>query len=248
MIDSAFTLIHNGIPREAPGSERSSRRALGLLGNPPNEALVLDMGCGPGQQTLVLADVLEGSRITAVDIYQPYLDQLQRTVDEQGLADRIEVINASMDALGIEPGSVDLIWAEGSAYSIGVENALRVWRPLLKSRGLLGFTELAWLIDERPGAAVEFWASGYPAMTDRAGNLAQLAGAGYEVIDSFVLPASDWWDDYYTPLLERLGSLEKQAMQGRNLAAAIESTRLEIEIYSRYGESFGYVFYSARRG
>ena len=69
MIDSAFTLIHNGIPREAPGSERSSRRALGLLGNPPNEALVLDMGCGPGQQTLVLADVLEGSRITAVDIY-----------------------------------------------------------------------------------------------------------------------------------------------------------------------------------
>lgn len=153
-----------------------------------------------------------------------------------------------MDRLDLEPGSVDLIWAEGSAYSIGVENALRVWRPLLKSRGLLGFTELTWLVDERPAAAVEFWASGYPAMTDRAGNLARLAAAEYEVIDLFVLPSSDWWDDYYTPLLKRADSLEKTAMQDRDLAAAIESTRLEIEMYRRYGESFGYVFYLARRG
>lgn len=248
MIDAAFTLIHSGIPREAPGSERSSRRALRFLGSLPDGARVLDMGCGPGKQTLVLADVLQGSHITAVDINQPYLDQLQRAVDEQGLADRIKVTNASMDRLDMEPGSVDLIWAEGSAYSIGVENALRVWRPLLKPQGFLGFTDLTWLVDQRPDAAVEFWASGYAAMTDRVGNFAQLAATGYEVIDSFVLPSSDWWDDYYTPLLERVDSLEMQATQDRDLAAAIESTRLEIEIYRRYGESFGYVFYLAQRG
>ncbi len=247
MLEAAFTLIHTGIPREGPGSEQSLRRALSLVGDLPDSGRVLDLGCGPGKQTLLLAELLEGSRITAVDLHQPYLDQLRQAARELGVAGHVEATNASMDSLDVEPGSIDLIWAEGSAYCIGVENALRAWRPLLKPRAVLAFSELTWLVDERPEEAASFWASGYPAMTDRGGNLTQLAAAGFEVIDSFVLPSSDWWDDYYIPLLARLKSLETRAIGDGDLVAAIAATREEIELYERHGESFGYVFYVARR-
>ncbi len=246
MSEAAFTLIHTGIPREGPGSEQSLRRALSLVGDLPDAARVLDLGCGPGKQTLLLAELLEGSHITAVDLHQPYLDQLRHAASELGFADRVETTNASMDRLDVEPGSVDLIWAEGSAYCIGIENALRAWRPLLKPRASLAFTELTWLVDERPEKAASFWASGYPAMTDRGGNLKLLVGAGFEVIDSFELPSSDWWHDYYTPLLARLKSFETRASGDGDLASAIAATREEIELYERHGESFGYVFYVAR--
>lgn len=247
MLEEALLLIHTGIPREGPGSDASTRRALKLLPNLPQAPRVLDLGCGPGRQTLVLADALEGSHISAVDIHQPYLDRLQRAACASGLGARIGIENISMDNLNRASGSVDLIWAEGSAYCIGVETALRLWRPLLTPEGLLGFTELTWLAAERPPEAAEFWAAGYPAMTDLEGNASRLNAAGYALLYTFTLPSSDWWDAYFTPLLKRMESLRQNAPRDLDLAPAIAATEREIEIYRRYGESFGYVFYLAQR-
>ena len=41
----------------------------------------------------------------------------------------------------------DLVWAEGSAYSIGFENALALWRTLLRPGGCLVVTELVWFCE-----------------------------------------------------------------------------------------------------
>lgn len=249
MLEEAFLRIHTGIPREGPGSDASTRRALKLLPALPQAARLLDLGCGPGKQTLVLAaEAPAGSRIVAVDIHRPYLDRLQRAVCALGWEERIEVRRASMDNPGASPGSVDLIWAEGSAYCIGVENALRLWRPLLAAGGVLGFTELTWTAEKRPPEAAAFWAQAYPGMTDFEGNAARLAAAGYELLDAFALPAGDWWDEYFTPLLERIESLRKDAPGDADLAAAIAATEREIEMRRRCGETFGYLFYLAARG
>ena len=239
--------IHTGLPREGPGSDASTRRALKLLPDLPQAARVLDLGCGPGKQTLVLAaEAPAGSRITAVDIHRPYLDRLQRAACASGWGGRIAVENASMDNLNCAPGSVNLIWAEGSAYCIGVEAALLLWRPLLAAGGLIGFTELTWLADKRPPEAAEFWAAAYPEMTDLEGNSARLTAAGYEALHAFTLPSSDWWDEYFTPLLERIELLRKDAPGDVDLAAAIAASEREVEMRRRYGGSFGYVFYLAR--
>ncbi len=248
MLDEAFMLVHAGIPREGPGSDASTRRALKLLSGLTKPLHALDLGCGPGKQTLVLAaEAPAGSRITAVDIHRPYLDRLRRTASALGWDDRIEVKNASMDDLNLAPGSVDLIWAEGSAYCIGVEAALPLWLSLLAAGGRIGFTELTWLADKRPPEAAAFWADVYPDMTDLEGNTARLTAAGYELLHSFVLRPSDWWDEYFTPLLKRIECLRENAPGNVGLAPAIEATEREIEMYRRYGESFGYVFYLARR-
>ena len=65
------------------------------------------------------------------------------------------------------------------------------------------------------------------------------------MLDSFALPPSTWWDEYYTLLLENVGRLRPTA--DAELMAAIEETEREIEMYRRFGHSYGYVFYLMRR-
>ena len=43
------------LPQQGPGSDASTLRALRMLGELPDAPRVLDLGCGPGRQTLALA-------------------------------------------------------------------------------------------------------------------------------------------------------------------------------------------------
>ena len=56
----------------------------------------------------------------------------------------------------VPPGSQDLIWCEGAIYFMGVTEALRAWRPLLRADGAVAFTEPVWTVD-RPADQVEEW-------------------------------------------------------------------------------------------
>ena len=65
----AFFKLHSGLPREGPGSDASTRKAIRALPSLPPSPRVVDLGCGPGRQTLVLAQALSSS-IIAADIHQ----------------------------------------------------------------------------------------------------------------------------------------------------------------------------------
>ena len=144
-----FFEIHSGLPREGPGSNASTRRAFALMTALPAQAAILDVGCGPGMQTLELASLTDG-KVTAVDTHQPYLDELCRQARDRGLSHRIETINRSMQELGLEDASFDAIWSEGAIYVMGFENGLRAWRRLHKPGGYIAVSELAWLKPEPP--------------------------------------------------------------------------------------------------
>jgi SAM-dependent methyltransferase len=241
----ALFTLHSGIPREAPGSDASTREAILRLGRIPSSPLILDVGCGPGSQTLVLAEALGGS-VVAVDIHQPYLDRLDQAASRFGLSDRIRTVNASMDALHFPEETFDLVWAEGAAYILGLSRSLGIWRRLLCPGGAAAFTELSWLPGDRPAEAVNFWKRAYPEMDTIAGNVRRAEIEGFEVFHSFVLPESDW-RGFYAPLQARIEALRGQAASDADLAAVIAATEEEIALYSRCGGSFGYVFYLARR-
>src|SRR5688572_1999640 len=128
---AAFFAVHNDMPREGPGDRASMEKALQLAGPLPAQPDILDIACGPGGQTLDLADLLPDARITALDGYEPFLRQLEARARTAGVLDRISIVHGDMAHLPYEPQSFDLIWCEGAAYIIGFEAALAAWRPLL---------------------------------------------------------------------------------------------------------------------
>ena len=124
--------FYEGVLRKGPGSEASTLKALSMLvGLPPNPRIV-DFGCGAGDASLVLARVTQG-HVTAVDIHQPFLDQLEARAAREGLTDRITTVQADMAVPPFPDGSFDLVWSEGAAYIVGFEQSLNRWRRLLRA-------------------------------------------------------------------------------------------------------------------
>ncbi len=239
-----FMDIQRGLPRQGPGNDEATRRALGSCKDLPDRPEVLDIGCGPGKQSLVLAKEL-GAHVTAVDLHQEFLDQLTAESAEAGLGERISPMLADMTALNFEAARFDLIWAEGSAYIMGVAEALRAWKGLLKPGGRVALTELLWLTGDPPPEAAAFFGQEYPPMTDIAGNLTIFAEEGYGVIGHFTIPDMAWWDQYYTPLKAKLPGLRERYASDQDALDLIKMTETEIDMRERHGDSYGYEFFVA---
>ena len=244
MSEDALFLLHRDLSREGPGSDACTREALRRLPPLPDDPVVVDLGCGPGRSTLVLAREL-GAKVIAIDLHPPFLDQLARSAADAGLSHLIEPRRADMAAPGLAPGSVDLIWSEGSAYVLGFAEALRRWRPLLKPGGLMAVSECTWLVDDPPDEPRRFWDAAYPSMGTVDENRRRAEAAGLEVVDTFPLPTSAWWDEYYTPLLSHAAALRPTAAAA--LSAILDETEREADLFRRHGDSYGYVFYLLRR-
>jgi len=244
-LSADFYRLYEGLPRQGPGSDELTLRALGSCGAIPPSPRVLDLGCGSGRQTLVLARALR-SRVLALDNHAPFLRELERRAAEASLGDLVETRCADMGAPGVATGAFDLIWSEGAIYILGFENGLRTWRPLLAPGGRLAVTECSWLGDDPPVEVREFWQAAYPMMGSIPANCERARRVGFEVLDAFPLPASAWWDDYYRPLLARVQQLEPEARDNEVLAGAIAEVHQEIELFERYGATYGYVFYVCR--
>ena len=241
-----FFEIHKDIPREGPGGYKSMLKALSLLPNLPANPSILDVGCGPGKQTIALARET-GGKITAVDTHQPFLDGLESRVREAGLAGQIEIINMSMSALDFPEESFDLVWSEGAIYLMGFAEGLRAWQPLVKGGGYVAVTEISWLKSDPPNECKQYWDTEYPVMKSMEENLQIVQEAGYDLVDHFVLPDSDWWGDYYTPLEKRISLLREQYAGDPEAIELLDASQLEMDIHRKYSEWYGYVFYLACR-
>ena len=236
-----FWEIHRDLPREAPGSDASTLRALSMLPGLPASARILDIGCGPGGQSVALARATQ-AEVTAVDNHQPFLDALARRAAQAGLAERVHPHNASMFDLPFDQ-PFDLLCSEGAVYIIGFERGLREWRQLLKPGGLIAVTELSWLKPNPSEAARKFWGEGYPDMATVDENLARLSAAGYRSLGHFTLPESDWWDNYYQPMAARIEVLRGKYSDNPEAQAFLDLEYAEIELYRQYSDYYGYEFY-----
>ena len=237
-----FTL-HEGLPRQGPGSTACTQKMFSFLPGLPEIPEILDIGCGSGMQTIDLARLCPRARITAVDIYPAFLEEVNKRIIAAGFSDRIRTIRASMDDLPCDPESFDLIWAEGSIFIIGVEPGLTLWKKFLKHGGFLGFTEATWFTKTPSEKVRSFWRENYPGMKTVDEIKTITRQAGYSCIADFPLPASAWWVDYYIPLLNRLPALEHQFRGDAGAEAIISLTRQEIELFEKYSAQYGCQFF-----
>ena len=244
-----FFEIHAGLPRQSAGSERSTRRALALVADRlPRAPEIADMACGPGASAVLLAEALPEARLWALDLHQPFLDELIMRAEKARVVDRITPQCADMMMPLAEMGALDMIWCEGGIYNIGVEAGLRAWKPMLRAGGLVVFNEPVWLVAEA-GRAPEvrtFW-GGYAGMTDVHGVERAISAAGYTLLGGFDLPEEDWWAAYYDPMRERLDRLADTYGQDANAQAPMAHTRAEIDMRKRYAAAYNYRFFAVQR-
>lgn len=241
-----FFELFGDLPRQGPGDEKSTQRAFALVPPLDSASRILDLGCGSGAQTLALAAVTP-AQIRAIDSHPPFIARLNDTARMLGLADRVHGRVGDMAAPDVPPGSVDLIWAEGSIYNIGFEQGLSSFLSLLKPGGHVAVTEACWLTPDPPSPCREFWSAEYPAITDVDACLEKIGACGYSVVGHFALPPASWWTDYYGPLQAAIDRFRlKYDGDGEALAVADASER-EIEIWRTYCDCYGYVFFVMRR-
>lgn len=234
-----FMHIISPLARWGPGSTADTLRAFSMLPAHPNT--LLEIGCGNGVTTEVLAKQ-EGMVVNAVDNDASALKRLQLRLQQNGLQHRVNAICASMTSLPFAHSSVELIWAEGSAYIIGVTNALALWRPLLMTQGCLVMSDLVWFTDSPSDESAAFWAKEYPDMQLLDRRLQQIEMAGYTVLAHFSLSAKAW-ANYYDPLSERVETLAESMAD----SAALSDIQKEIAIYRHGLGEFGYQMFVLQR-
>lgn len=235
--------VHNNIPQEGPGSKESTMKAFAACKDLPEKARILDIGCGPGRQTLDLATVTKGP-ILAIDIFDQFLSALDKKIVEKKYNERIRTMKMDMNKLHIKPDSFDLIWSEGAIYIMGFEKGLNYWKNFVSAGGYIAVSEMTWLHDDPPTDLKDFWKENYPGLKNQNENLEIIKNCDLECVGNFTLPEKDWWN-YYDHLTKRLEDLKKDA--DKDLLEYISMEEFEINLYKKYHEYYGYVFYIMKK-
>ena len=239
----AIDLLFGGMEKLGPGGNDHTLHVLGMLPKRSFDVIV-DAGCGTGRQTLALAGELH-TLVHAVDIYEPFLEDLAKRAGEKGLGPLVQTHCLDMQEILSMFPRIDLLWSEGAAYNIGFANALSTWAPAVKPGGHVVLSELTWLREQVPAAVRDFFVSGYPDMRDTEQNVAAAVSAGYKVLDTYTLPSTTWVEGYYDVLEPRAKALiDHSDSSVRDFA---RETLEEIEIFGRSEDSYGYVFYVLER-
>ncbi len=232
--------IFTGLPRAGPGSKETTRKAFSMLPNVPSHPNILDIGCGPGMQTIELAKMIDG-KIVALDIHQPFLDYILQNAEKEGVSEKIETINQSMLSMEFEKERFDILWAESSIFIMTFEKALREWQKFLKKGGYFAVSELVWPLEDPPEEMIAFLKE-YPTIQTHDENLRVIEKIGYKNINSFLLPAEDW-AAYYEPVGERLKILRKKYQNDEGAIKVLQFMQNETDLFKKHPKFFRYIFY-----
>ena len=151
-----------------------------------------------------------------------------------------------MEDLPFQEEELDLIWSEGAIYNLGFERGLNEWRKFLKPGGYIAVTENTWFSEERPAEIQDFWQKAYPEIDTLPNKVGQMQKAGYLPIATYILPETIWIDYYHWQTKRRQSFLKKY--DGNNsIKEFVETMRYEAELYYKYKEYYGYMFYIGKK-
>ncbi|GAG91278.1 unnamed protein product [marine sediment metagenome] len=202
----------------------------------------MDIGCGPGVQTIELAKISNG-KIIALDNHQAFLDKLMEQARNERLEENIIPKNLSMLDMDFDENTFDIIWSEGALYFMGFQNGLKRCHQLLKNKGYLAVTELVYIAPNPPDTVIQYFENEYPDIKNIKGKIEVIQKEGFNLISNFTLPESAWLNNYYLPIERELPLLNKK-YKGNEIALGVfEGFRNEVNFYNKYSEFYGYEFF-----
>jgi ubiquinone/menaquinone biosynthesis C-methylase UbiE len=236
---------HIDLERQKPGSVEMTLKALSFIDD-VNILRTADLGCGTGGQTLTLAQKLRGE-IIGVDQFPQFVNVLNNNAKNQNLDSRVKGIVASLENLPFETEWFDLIWSEGAMDEIGFECGLNHWKRFLKKGGYIAVTNSSWFTNEHPAEVEKFWAAAETKLHSVERNISIMKKHGYSYVSSFILPEDCWTEQYYIPRETAEKAMLRKYGEIKMLEEFVSLDRYEAELYSKYKQYFGYVFYIGRK-
>jgi ubiquinone/menaquinone biosynthesis C-methylase UbiE len=236
----------SNLERQGPGSPEITIKALSFIDNLTVKSFIADIGCGSGGQTMVLAQHTQGN-IKGIDLFPIFIDLFNQNVKKLNLQDRVKGIVCSMDNLPFQDEELDLMWSEGAIYNIGFERGLNEWRKYLKTGGYIAVSEISWFTEERAAEIDKFWMDAYPEIDTIPNKVAQMQQAGYIPVATFVLPENCWTEHFYEPQFTVQKNFLEKNVGNKAAAEFIANQRHETELYYKYKEYYGYVFYIGKK-
>lgn len=241
-----FYELYLALPRQGPGNRDSAERALALCGDLPPAPAVADLGCGAGGSSLLLAE-LTGGTVAAVDRLPAAVARLRTAAAARGLEGRVAAAVGDLAHPPLQPAAFDLVWSEGALYNAGLDVALAACRGLLRHGGVLAFTDAVWRVEAPPPEAKASFDFDYPAMGRVPDVLAAIERSGLALLGHFTLPEEAWWQDFYTPMERRLEELRGRHVGDAEALAILDRLALEPPLHRRWGHTYAYEFFVARR-
>ena len=246
-MEKYFYEAFNGMKRFGPGSDASTLRAIKMFPANTSQLKILDIGCGIGTHTLILAKHFPEADITAIDNHAPHIEKLNEAAAKRGYSGRIHGIVMSMFEMTFGNESLDLIWSEGAAYIAGFSHAIRDWKRLLKPNGYIICSEISWISDTPSEESKRFWNEGYSEMNTVACKIEQIQEQGYDCTGHFICPVSDWTVNYYEPISRNLKKMEERYRGNTQAMEAVQNLRNEITLYKKHSSDYSYVFYAMKK-
>lgn len=231
--------------RQGPGSPEVTLKALSFIDELSQGSKIADIGCGTGGQTIVLAQNTV-SKIIGIELWPDFIKQFNQNIQKHQLQHRVTGIIGDMGNLQFNTEELDLIWSEGAIYNIGFKRGLNEWRKFLKIGGYIAITENTWFSNERPAEIEDFWQKAYPEIDTISNKVAQIEQAGYVPVATFVVP-EQVWVDYYSRQTQRQKAFLEKYSGNQAAEEFIRYQQHEAELYRKYREYYGYVFYIAKR-
>ncbi|MFA5325051.1 MAG: class I SAM-dependent methyltransferase [Bacteroidales bacterium] len=244
-----FNLIceyFSNMERQGPGSPEVTLKALSFVNNLTDNSLIADIGCGTGGQTMTLAEHIRG-KITGLDLFPDFINIFNHNAKRLGLEEKVKGIVGSMDSLPFLDEELDLIWSEGAIYNIGFERGLNEWRKFLKTGGFIAVSESSWFTEERPTEIHNFWMDIYPEIDTIPNKVTQIQKAGYIPVATFILPENCWTEYYHVPQITTQEMFLNKYSGNKTVEEFIAFQRHEAELYRKYKEYYGYVFFIAKK-
>ena len=187
------------------------------------------------------------AKITGIDLFLRFIELFNANALNLGLGERVKGIVGDMNILPFQEEELDLIWSEGAIYNIGFERGITQWRKFLKPGGYLAVTEASWFTDNRPDEIHDFWMNAYPEIDTVPRKVAQIQQAGYIPIATFILPETCWTDHFYVPQM-KAREIFLQKYRGNPMAEGLAANeKHEAELYAKYKDYYGYVFYIGKK-
>jgi ubiquinone/menaquinone biosynthesis C-methylase UbiE len=244
-----FTLIceyFSSLERQGPGSSEITLKALSFIDNLTLESRIADIGCGTGGQTMVLAKNAPG-QITGIDLFPDFVNLFTENARKLNLQARVNGVVGNMENLPFGEEELDLIWSEGAIYNIGFERGLNEWRKFLKKGGYLAVSEASWFTAVRPLEIEEFWLNAYPQIDTIPNKVALMQKARYIPVAIFILPETCWTEHFYAPQVAAQENFLRKYAGNKSAEEFIATEKQEAQLYNKYKEFYGYVFYIGKK-